>query len=127
MNKIHILLIMIFLHIIDDYRLQGILASMKQKEWWVKQEGYKDMYKHDYVIALLCHSFSWAFMIMLPIFVSISFKLTPAVISIFISNLLAHALIDNMKANKHQINLIVDQSVHLLQIVLTWLILWRII
>lgn len=127
MNKIHILLIMIFLHIIDDYRLQGILASMKQKEWWVKQEGYKDMYKHDYVIALLCHSFSWAFMIMLPIFVSISFKLTPAVISIFISNLLAHALIDDMKANKHQINLIVDQSVHLLQIVLTWLILWRII
>lgn len=127
MNKIHILLIMIFLHIIDDYRLQGILASMKQKEWWVKQEGYKDMYKHDYVIALLCHSFSWAFMIMLPIFVSISFKLTPAVISIFISNLLAHALIDDMKANKHQINLVVDQSVHLLQIVLTWLILWRII
>jgi len=127
MNKIHILLIMIFLHIIDDYRLQGILASMKQKEWWVKQEGYKDMYKHDYVIALLCHSFSWAFMIMLPIFVSISFKLTPAVVSIFISNLLAHALIDDMKANKHQINLIVDQSVHLLQIVLTWLILWRII
>lgn len=127
MNKIHILLIMIFLHIIDDYRLQGILASMKQKEWWMKQEGYKDMYKHDYVIALLCHSFSWAFMIMLPIFVSISFKLTPAVISIFISNLLAHALIDDMKANKHQINLIVDQLVHLLQIVITWLILWRIL
>lgn len=127
MNKIHILLIMIFLHIIDDYRLQGILASMKQKEWWVKQEGYKDMYKHDYIIALLCHSFSWAFMIMLPIFVSISFKLTPAVISIFICNLLAHALIDDMKANKHQINLVVDQSVHLLQIVVTWFILWRLI
>lgn len=120
MNKIHILLIMIFLHIIDDYRLQGILASMKQREWWVKQEGYKDMYKHDYVIALLCHSFSWAFMIMLPIFVSISFNLTLPIISLFIGNALGHAVIDNLKANKHQINLIVDQSAHILQILFTW-------
>lgn len=125
MNKTYILLTMIFLHIIDDYKLQGILASMKQKQWWVKQEGYKDMYKHDYIVALLCHSFSWAFMIMLPIFVSISFKITPEVLSIFVVNLLGHALIDDMKANKHQINLVIDQLIHLLQIVLTWLMLWR--
>ena len=32
-NKIFILLAMIFLHIIDDYKLQGSLASMKQKKW----------------------------------------------------------------------------------------------
>lgn len=127
MNKFGILLIMIFLHIIDDYKLQGILASMKQQSWWKMQRDYKDLYRNDYIAALICHSFSWAFMIMLPIFVSISFKLTPAVISIFIGNLLAHALIDNMKANKHQINLIVDQLVHLLQIVVTWLMLWRIL
>ena len=30
MNSILILLIMIFLHIVADYNLQGILASMKQ-------------------------------------------------------------------------------------------------
>ena len=118
---------MIFLHILDDYRLQGILASMKQKTWWTQQEGYTDMYKYDYIAALLCHSFSWAFMIMLPIFVSMSFKLTPAVLSIFISNLLAHALVDDMKANKYQINLIADQCLHLTQIVVTWLLLWRVI
>ena len=34
---------MIFMHILDDYCLQGILASMKQKEWWRKQEQYKEL------------------------------------------------------------------------------------
>ena len=29
-----ILFLMIFLHIIDDFCLQGIMASMKQKSWW---------------------------------------------------------------------------------------------
>lgn len=36
MNNCFLLLLMIFLHIVDDYYLQGILASMKQKEWWHK-------------------------------------------------------------------------------------------
>ena len=37
MSKIFILLFMIMMHIVDDYYLQGILASMKQKSWWMKQ------------------------------------------------------------------------------------------
>ena len=45
---IKLLLLMIFAHIVDDYYLQGILASMKQKSWWTKQEGYKSLYKNDY-------------------------------------------------------------------------------
>ena len=49
---------MILLHVIDDFHLQGILASMKQKEWWKKQEGYKDLYKDDYITALMIHSIS---------------------------------------------------------------------
>lgn len=57
---------MLFCHIVDDYYLQGILASMKQKKWW--QENAPDkLYEYDYLIALLMHGFSWAFMIMLPI------------------------------------------------------------
>ena len=28
------LLTMIFLHIVDDYYLQGVLAKMKQRKWW---------------------------------------------------------------------------------------------
>ena len=36
---------------------------------------------------------------------------------------MVHAKIDNEKANKHTINLMVDQSLHLLQIICTWIIL----
>ena len=34
--KILVLFLMLFLHVVDDYYLQGILASMKQKSWWQK-------------------------------------------------------------------------------------------
>lgn len=34
MNNWFIFLLMIFLHIIDDYKLQGWLASAKQKKYW---------------------------------------------------------------------------------------------
>ena len=57
---------MCFCHIVDDYYLQGILASMKQKSWWTKQESYEDKYKNDYIVALLMHAFSWSFMILIP-------------------------------------------------------------
>ena len=60
---------MIFCHIVDDYKLQGILASMKQKDWWVEQIGFTKLYKYDYIVALLVHSFSWSFMILLPFFI----------------------------------------------------------
>ena len=30
---VKVFLLMILLHVIDDFHLQGILASMKQKEW----------------------------------------------------------------------------------------------
>ena len=64
MYKILLLLTMIFLHIVDDYYLQGWLASAKQKSWW-EQNALDKLYKHDYIMALFMHSFSWAFMIML--------------------------------------------------------------
>ena len=62
-----VLLFMIFFHIIDDWVLQGKLGQMKQKSWWREHPEYKDMYKYDYLVALLTHSFSWTFMIMLPV------------------------------------------------------------
>lgn len=34
MIKLLTLLGMLYLHIVDDYYLQGFLASAKQKEWW---------------------------------------------------------------------------------------------
>jgi hypothetical protein len=33
MGNIYTLMAMLFLHIVDDYYLQGFLASAKQKSW----------------------------------------------------------------------------------------------
>lgn len=54
--KILFLLGMIFCHIVDDYYLQGWLASAKQKEWWSKNAP-NPLYKYDYIMALFMHSF----------------------------------------------------------------------
>lgn len=120
-NKIFILIAMIFLHIIDDYKLQGILASMKQKKWWKEQKEYKSMYKYDYIIALLTHSFSWSFMIMLPIAFVLKFDIGWWAI-VYVINMIIHGVVDDLKANKFKINLVIDQTIHLVQIIVTWLI-----
>lgn len=117
-----ILLTMIFFHIIDDYYLQGILASLKQKEWWEKNAP-DELYKNDYKMALFMHAFSWSFMIMLPLVVYAYISgLTLKIGNVFwyIINLAIHAYVDNLKANKGKINLIQDQLIHLIQIVVTW-------
>lgn len=120
-NKIFILLSMIFLHIIDDYKLQGILASMKQKTWWEDQKGYNELYKYDYIPALIEHSFSWAFMIMLPIAISLNFNIGWWAIA-YVINMIIHAIVDTLKANSLKINLVTDQTIHVVQIVITWMI-----
>ena len=111
---------MLFCHIIDDYFLQGILASMKQKEWWNKNAPEK-MYAWDYIAALFMHSFSWAFMIMLPIAIVARFQLGLLFLAYPI-NTVIHCVIDDLKANKHKINLLIDQTIHVLQILITWAI-----
>lgn len=119
--KILILFAMIFCHIVDDYYLQGILASMKQKAWWRKQESYNENYKHDYIIALIMHAFSWAFMISMPLIIA---KANQIVIGVAIlTNTIIHAFIDDLKANKKKINLVQDQIIHIVQILLTWFII----
>jgi len=117
-----IILSMLFLHIVDDYYLQGILASMKQRSWW-KKNAPDDLYKHDYIVALLEHAFSWTFMIMLPILMAWWVGIIQVTIAdftlMFVTNLVIHAYIDNEKANRKTINLIVDQSAHIFQIICT--------
>lgn len=115
------LFLMLFLHIVDDYYMQGILANMKQKSWW-KEHAPDELYKNDYILALLCHAFSWTFMIMLPIWVSLNFTVTPMFAIAFVTNLVIHAFVDDLKANKKKINLIVDQSIHISQIIITCLL-----
>lgn len=122
MNNIFIFLLMIFCHIVDDYYLQGWLASAKQKKYWEENAPDK-MYKHDYIWALIMHSFSWAFMIMLPVAFFMNFNINFEFVMLFAWNVSLHAITDNAKANKKKINLIQDQMVHILQIIATFLCL----
>ena len=110
---------MIFFHVVDDYCLQGILASMKQKDWWSNNAPEK-MYKYDYIVALIMHSLSWSFMIMLPIAILYGFEIQSDFILCFIFNSILHMFVDNAKANWKIINLVVDQGVHIAQIIVTY-------
>ena len=122
MNNCFLLLLMIFLHIVDDYYLQGILASIKQKEWWHKTAPEK-MYRYDYIVALIMHGFSWAFMIMLPIAVALSFNISWFFLVYFLLNVFVHALVDDLKANRKKINLWQDQLIHMWQIAVTAIVM----
>ena len=122
MTKLFVLLWMLFFHIVDDYYLQGWLASAKQRSWWEKNAPEK-MYENDYICALLMHSFSWAFMIMLPIAWYMKFNIGQTFYWTLMINWSIHALVDDMKANSKIINLCQDQCVHFGQIFATALIL----
>ena len=124
-----VVLSMFFMHIVDDYYLQGVLAKLKQKSWWIKQPEYKPLYKHDYMIALFEHAFSWAFCIHIPLIAyilychGVNFDWGYVVCTILI-NTLFHAMIDDVKANERQINLITDQFLHFVQIIGTAIALY---
>lgn len=125
MNNLFVLILMIFCHIVDDYYLQGWLASAKQKQWW-KDNAPDKLYRFDYIWALLMHSFSWSFMIMLPIAISQGFDINWVFGLMLVINTAVHAFVDNLKANVEVINLWVDQSIHMLQIIYTfWLFVGR--
>lgn len=121
--KFYILLCMIFMHVVDDYYLQGILASMKQRSWW-RENAPQEKYRYDYLPALIAHSFSWAFMVLLPLAFSLK-NLDFGFFILFFINMIGHAIVDNEKANRKTINLCEDQFVHLIQIILSWLYLFN--
>ena len=123
MINIFVLIAMIFLHIVDDYYLQGILAKLKCRSFWDENAPDK-MYKYDYIAALIIHSISWSFMVMvIPISLKlIEHKNLSICLMCFLINAVIHCIIDNAKANKHAINLIQDQAVHVLQVVVAWIL-----
>lgn len=122
MSKLFIFLSMIFLHIVDDYYLQGWLANAKQKAWW-EQNAPDKMYRYDYIWALIMHSFSWAFMTMLPVAAYSRLNVGFLFASFLVFNLIIHAIADHLKANAKVINLWTDQMIHIGQIVVTFLFL----
>jgi hypothetical protein len=107
---------MVFMHVLDDYVLQApCLCNLKQKSFW-EQNAPGEFYEFDYVMALIMHGFSWAFMVMLPIAIALSFNIGPSFLIMLIFNALFHAFIDDLKANQKLINLWGDQLCHMVQI-----------
>lgn len=131
LTLISILLSMLFLHIVDDFYLQGLLAKMKQKSWWQDQLGVSDRYEkymNDWKIALVEHAFSWAFSISFPMLLYMLITNSDSLLQVtvflasLVLNVIIHAIVDNKKCNKLEINLIQDQLCHIVQIIVTWII-----
>ena len=121
---IFLLLSMIFCHILDDFCFQGWLASAKQKEWWEKNAP-EPLYRFDYICALIMHSVSWSFVITVPLKVysmALHFGNGWILAIMFLVNAAIHAIIDDLKANKKKINLVIDQSLHIIQILITFIV-----
>ena len=138
--KVFILVMMVALHILEDFHLQGILASMKQKSWWKKEceklgiDLDSSKYRNDYIVALVVHSLENSIFIMLPVIIDNlvttitvnpynSFYILWAITIIL--NTVAHVVIDNQKCNKNSINLVSDQIKHLLLILFCYEISWK--
>lgn len=120
MNSLYILAFMFFMHCIGDYTLQGdFLSAAKRKEFWLNiDSNKKDTFA--YLAILSVHAFIWSFCIHIPILSLIS-KSNNVVISIFI-NFIIHIFIDDLKANRNKITLCVDQIMHILQILITYIL-----
>lgn len=126
MTKLFVIMFMLFCHIFDDYKLQaGVLNNLKQKKWWREQPEYNECYRYDYIVGLIMHSISWSFMIMLPLAIYLSFNITLPFVIIFLGNVLVHAVVDDLKANRKVINLVVDQAVHMIQIATTAILVFN--
>lgn len=116
-----VLLAMIFMHIVDDFYLQGILATLKQKRFW-KDNHASRLYAYDWFVAMAVHSFSWAFMMMLPIAILQGFDIGVGYMYALFINAWVHGFVDNMKANRGTISLYADQAVHIWQIFMTYVL-----
>ena len=126
MNKLFVLLLMIFMHIIDDYKLQaGVLANLKQKRYW-QESAPEPLYQYDYIAALIMHGLSWSFMIMLPVAAYRGFNVGVIFLTVFFVNAAVHAITDDLKANRGVLNLCQDQFIHMIQILGTAIVfLWK--
>jgi hypothetical protein len=120
MSNIFIICAMLFMHVLDDYVLQApCLCDLKQKSFW-KKNAPEEQYKKDYIVALIMHSLSWSFMIMLPIAFALNFNVGWGFAYFLAFNTTLHAITDHLKANVKVINLWIDQSCHMVQIVGTF-------
>lgn len=129
-----IICVMLFLHVFADYSLQGILADMKQKSWWIEKLGMKDAkelvnskYSKDYLVALITHAFEWTFVVMIPMLYfcvknSCEMPMIFAYVFLLVTETAIHAGIDNDKANNKILSLVGDQFLHIVQVFSIWFV-----
>lgn len=122
-----VLTLMILGHLFADYPLQGWLAQAKQKSYW-RLYGIKNA--KDWIPALICHATMWGILVFLPMAFAFGAELQLGWMWIALPiNIIVHFIIDDLKANRHKINLWQDQLLHLIQILITWLVwyltIWR--
>jgi hypothetical protein len=114
--------LILLLHFIADFTLQGCLANLKQKKWWIAEcEKYNvdfSKYKYDYICGLICHALYWTLITFAPVIFFTNLSAIRLAI-VVVGNMCLHAVIDHIKANKFRINLVEDQFLHLGQIILT--------
>lgn len=115
-----VLVLMILGHLIADYPLQGWLAQSKAKSYW---DNSPKKNKYDYIPALICHATMWGIIIFLPLLFWWNTEYLIGWVWLALPiNIIIHAIVDDLKANKKVINLWQDQLLHLAQILITWLI-----
>ena len=116
MNKLYVivLILMLLAHFFADFHLQGILADMKQEQWWNNSKN-----KYDYLAALVIHSAEWTLWMMIPLFLLPHLDLGMFLLMAAL-NIVVHSLTGNSKANYKDISLVQDQIIHLAQIALTY-------
>lgn len=127
MWSVKVLLLMFLFDIIDDFVLQPVcLSKLKQKRYWIEECEKNNLdiskYDKDYITALLMHGLSWSIMIHIPLMFLGGINDDLILLLSVLFNTIIHSFIDDLKANKLKINLDVDQCLHGLQIIITWII-----
>ena len=126
MKYIILFFVMFWLHLIDDFHLQGLLGDLKQESWW-KKNYPNELYKYDWEFALFEHSFSWSFTTHIPLLIISLYSYYAngywyalwVYVWCIVFNTVSHMIIDNSKANKLEISLSTDQVLHIVQIVIS--------
>ena len=113
--EVNIILLMVLMHLLSDYTLQGWLAQAKSISWW-KQNAPDKKFKNDWMAALICHSLYWAILTFIPLYRNEHW------FYFVLGNTVLHCIIDDLKCNRKKINLIEDQFLHLVQIIATFLV-----
>ena len=121
-DPVFVWFLMMFMHYIGDWVLQtDKVADLKQKKNW---EQYGPKYKNDYISVLSIHAFSWSFCVYTPLLLMEHNYAMYWYIAILIINSIIHFIIDDIKANRKLINLELDQTFHMVQLVVGFII-WR--